>query len=324
MFNVKSFTHILVLILVIAKTSSLPKFYILHSLHMNIWNVCNICVHIIHMFIMKKGEDNMDKKPKLFAAVAVMGIIIGAGIATTQAAIPVIDSQNIAQQLKTYTETAKIVSQTAEQITLQAKELASLPTSVLRQYTNGINNSIRSINNTLNSTIVFAENSTENTIRQYWENKFPVLNNSDDWVISERNHLAIITNLQEEQSEDNRQSLVAYQELMRELDDNQAMLDDLLEVNQNIEGNKQGQQISNQIAGVTANIKRIELALRALDHKQKIEADQAELTVRKNDMILAQQRADAEAAAIDELDTTTKTASMDDPWSRYGATSINW
>ena len=41
-------------------------------------------------------------------------------------------------------------------------------------------------------------------------------------------------------------------------------------------------------------------------------------------MILAQQRADAEAAAIDELDTTTKTASMDDPWSRYGATSINW
>ena len=117
-------------------------------------------------------------------------------------------------------------------------------------------------------------------------------------MISERNHLAIITNLQEEQSEDNKQSLVAYQELMRELDDNQEMLDDLLEQNQNIEGNKQGQQISNQIAGVTANIKRIELALRALDAKQKIEADQAEITVRKNDRILAQQRADAEAAAI--------------------------
>ena len=111
---------------------------------------------------------------------------------------------------------------------------------------------------------------------------------------------------------------------MRELDDNQAMLDDLLEQNENIEGNKQGQQLSNQIAGVTANIKRIELALRALDAKQKIEADQAEITVRKNDMILAQQRADAEAAAIDELDTTTKTAAMDDPWSRYGATSVNW
>ena len=266
----------------------------------------------------------MDKKPKILAAAAVVGIILGAGFATSQAAIPAVDTQNIAQQLKTYTETAKIVSQTAEQITLQAKELASLPTSVLRQYTNGINNSIRSINNTLNSTVVFSENATENTIRQYWENKFPELNNSDDWVISERNHLAIITNLQEEQSEDNKQSLVAYQQLMRELDDNQAMLDDLLEQNENIEGNKQGQQLSNQIAGVTANIKRIELALRALDAKQKIEADQAEITVRKNDMILAQQRADAEAAAIDELDTTTKTASIDDPWSRYGATSINW
>lgn len=266
----------------------------------------------------------MVKKPKILAAAAVVGVILGAGIATTQAAIPVVDTQNIAQQLKTYMETAKLVTQTAEQITLQAKELASLPTSVLQQYTNGINSSIRSINNTLNSTIVFAENSTENTIRQYWEDKFPVLNNSDDWVISERNHLAIITNLQEEQSEDNKQSLVAYQELMRELDDNQAMLADLLEANQNIEGNKQGQQISNQIAGVTANIKRIELALRALDAKQKIEADQAEITVRKNDRILAQQRADAEAAAIDALDTTTKTAAMDDPWSRYGATSINW
>ena len=261
---------------------------------------------------------------KFMVTAAVAGLVFGAGYVTTRAAIPVIDSQNIAQQLKTYTETAKLVSQTAEQITLQAKELASLPTSTLRQYTNSINNSIRSINNTLNSTIVFSENATENTIRQYWENKFPVLNNSDDWVISERNHLSIITNLQETQSEDNKQSLVAYQELMRELDDNQAILDDLLEQNQNIEGNKQGQQLSNQIAGVTANIKRIELALRALDHKQKIEADQAELTVRKNDLILAQQRADAEAAAIDALDTTTKTAAMDDPWSRYGATSINW
>ncbi|PWM76981.1 MAG: hypothetical protein DBY32_09115 [Phascolarctobacterium sp.] len=266
----------------------------------------------------------MNKTGKFLAAAAIMGTVIGAGIATTQAAIPVIDSQNIAQQLKTYTETAKLVSQTAEQITLQAKELASLPTSVLRQYTNGINNSIRSINNTLNSTIVFSENATENTIRQYWENKFPVLNNSDDWIISERNHLAIITNLQEEQSEDNKQSLVAYQKLMQELDDNQAMLDDLLEQNENIEGNKQGQQISNQIAGVTANIKRIELALRALDHKQKIEADQAAITVRQNDMILAQKRAEAEEAAISALDTTSKTAALDDPWSRYGASTVNW
>lgn len=266
----------------------------------------------------------MNKTGKYLAAAAIMGCVIGAGIATTKAAIPVIDSQNIAQQLKTYTETAKLVSQTAEQITLQAKELASLPTSVLRQYTNGINNSIRSINNTLNSTIVFSENATENTIRQYWENKFPVLNNSDDWIISERNHLAIITNLQEEQSEDNKQSLVAYQKLMQELDDNQAMLDDLLEQNENIEGNKQGQQISNQIAGVTANIKRIELALRALDHKQKIEADQAAITVRQNDMILAQKRAEAEEAAISALDTTSKTAALDDPWSRYGASTVNW
>lgn len=49
----------------------------------------------------------MDKKPRILAAAAVVGVILGAGFATSQAAIPVIDSQNIAQQLKTYTETAK-------------------------------------------------------------------------------------------------------------------------------------------------------------------------------------------------------------------------
>ena len=42
---------------------------------------------------------------------------------SAEAAIPVIDDQNIAQQLKTYTETLNVVKNTAQQISLQLKEL---------------------------------------------------------------------------------------------------------------------------------------------------------------------------------------------------------
>ena len=54
-----------------------------------------------------------------------IGIIAGSMCICTAAyaAIPVIDDQNILQQLKTYEETVKVVTNTKEQISLQLKEL---------------------------------------------------------------------------------------------------------------------------------------------------------------------------------------------------------
>lgn len=68
-----------------------------------------------------------------------------------EAAIPVIDDQNIAQQLKTYTETLNVVKNTAEQISLQLKELMAMPENILNEYKQAFNDSIAAVKNTLSN-----------------------------------------------------------------------------------------------------------------------------------------------------------------------------
>ena len=68
---------------------------------------------------------------KYWLMAAFVGSVIGFGFSQSQAAIAVIDMQNIAQQAKTYAESVKLVAQTAQQITLQAKELAAFPSNLI-------------------------------------------------------------------------------------------------------------------------------------------------------------------------------------------------
>ena len=155
---------------------------------------------------------------KYWVMAAFVGSVIGFGFSQSQAAIAVIDMQNIAQQAKTYAESVKLVAQTAQQITLQAKELAAFPSNLINSYNQGINNSLNNLKNTLTkATTTFATTATDAQIKSYWENKFPVLNASDDWVISEQNSMIIRRNMREQQSRDNRAMLIAYKEMMVEL-----------------------------------------------------------------------------------------------------------
>ena len=80
-------------------------------------------------------------------AVVVFGLsgILLAIPMTASAAIPVIDDQNIMQQLKTYMESIKIVTNTAQQIELQLKELESLPEKVLQSYKDAFQASIEKV-----------------------------------------------------------------------------------------------------------------------------------------------------------------------------------
>ena len=70
----------------------------------------------------------------LFLAIVCM--LSGAFFApmSATAAIPVIDTQNILQQLKTYQQEAMTVINTAKQIELQYKELLNLPNQILNSY----------------------------------------------------------------------------------------------------------------------------------------------------------------------------------------------
>lgn len=249
----------------------------------------------------------------------VIGSIIGFGFSQSQAAIAVIDTQNIAQQAKTFAESAKLVTQTAQQITLQAKELASFPANLINSYNQGIDTSLTNLQRTLTkATTTFATTATEAQIKSYWENKFPQLNASDNWAISEQNNVIIQRNMREQQSQDNQAMLIAYKEMMTELDANQKMLNDLLKKNAEIEGNKQGQQLANQIAGIKANIDRINLNMQALEGKHKVESAQAKITAEENQQIIAEAKARAEEAELQKAkDNQFKTGKIPRPFEKY-------
>ena len=249
----------------------------------------------------------------------VIGSIVGFGFSQSQAAIAVIDTQNIAQQAKTFAESAKLVTQTAQQITLQAKELASFPANLINSYNQGIDTSLTNLQRTLTkATTTFATTATEAQIKSYWENKFPQLNASDNWAISEQNNVIIQRNMREQQSQDNQAMLIAYKEMMTELDANQKMLNDLLKKNAEIEGNKQGQQLANQIAGIKANIDRINLNMQALEGKHKVESAQAKITAEENQQIIAEAKARAEEEELQKAkDNQFKTGKIPRPFEKY-------
>ena len=233
---------------------------------------------------------------KYWIMAAFVGSVIGFGFSQSHAAIAVIDMQNIAQQAKTYAESVKLVTQTAQQITLQAKELAAFPSNLINSYNQGINNSLNNLKNTLTkATTTFATTATEAQIKSYWENKFTQINADDNWAISEQN-----------------------KEMMAELDANQKMLNELLRKNADIEGNKQGQQLANQIAGIKANIDRINLNMQALEGKHKVESAQAKITSDENQQIIAEAKARAEEAELQKArDNQFTAAKTPRPFEKY-------
>lgn len=75
----------------------------------------------------------MQKKALIVLCVLVL-TSSGYAAPPAHAAIPVIDVDNITQQLKTYQETVKVVTNTKEQVELQWKELKKLPSQILNGY----------------------------------------------------------------------------------------------------------------------------------------------------------------------------------------------
>lgn len=96
------------------------------------------------------------------------------------------------------------------------------------------------------------------------------------------------------------------------------MLNELLRKNADIEGNKQGQQLANQIAGIKANIDRINLNMQALEGKHKVESAQAKITAEENQQIIVEAKARAEATELQKArDNQFTTAKTTRPFEKY-------
>ncbi len=257
------------------------------------------------------------KKLKQISLATILSLSISA---SAQAAIPVIDDQNIAQQLKTYTETLNVVKNTAEQISLQLKELMAMPENLLNEYKNAFDESLAAVTDTLKNSDLLVD---KDEWDEYWENLYPRINGGDykQTVWSER---SINDTIQEIMSMRNEEDVNSYHELMAELEKSKVRLQDLLEQNKTVEGNKQAQQIANEIATEKANIESINTAIQAITNKNQVMQQQAQVLKAQNRQAVMEAGAQAEKEFVDRMDSnvTKKTIIVDSPFEKYG--NLSW
>lgn len=257
------------------------------------------------------------KKLKKKGVVVLLGLTLCTNSAS--AAIPVIDDQNIMQQLKTYTETLNVVRNTAEQITLQMKELAALPQNILDSYKQAFDESVGNIKEVLASADFFSDPAEWD---EYWRETYPRISGGtyEETVWSER---SINDTLREIMSMRNQEDVKNYHDLMLELQLSKERLQELLEQNKSAVGNKQVTQIANQIAAEKANIESISTAIQAITDKNKVMQQQTEVLKQQNRQTVIEAAKQAEDEALSHMeDNVIETVPIiDNPWKRYGGAS---
>ena len=269
--------------------------------------------------LRRRGEIQMVDVRKSFT-MGLVGTFLLALPMTAQASIPVIDTENILQQIKTYTETLQVVTNTAQQITLQLKELEALPETVLDSYKDALNSSVASVNTAMKKSGFFTETAAWN---QYWKNTFPKIA-VDAYAQTSLAEQNVKTTLQEVLSMRNRDDVTAYHQLMTELDVSKKRLSDLLEQNKAPTGSKQVQQLANEIAAEKAHIDSIYTTLQALTAQNQVMKSQAEVLEKQNHQAVVNAAIQAEDAALTKMkqEVTKTVPALDDPWQTYG--NVRW
>ena len=257
---------------------------------------------------------------KKIVAASLLGTFLLTQSSPAQASIPVIDSENIMQQIKTYTETLNVVSNTAQQIELQIKELTGLSDDTLNKYKTAVQSSIASVTSSLKKSNFFTESSDWDN---YWRSTFPRISGGtySQTILSEQDAR---TTMQEMLSLKNQRDVSSYHDLVTELDASKSRLQDLLELNQSPEGSKQAAQIANEIAVEKAHIESINAALQAITSQNQAMKNQADVLEKQNHQAVIDASIQAENEAISTMDkeVTKTTPVLDDPWSTYG--KVRW
>ena len=230
---------------------------------------------------------------------------------------PVIDAENIAQQLKTYLESVKLVTNTAEQIRLQLQELTSLPTKLLEKYKNEVMASIEKVKDHAKPTGILSE---EGMWQKVWNERFPVIAVGDlsQTAMSERN---VEITMQALQSLQNQKDITAYHNLMKELQESQKRLQELLDLNKSPEGAKQAAQIANEIAVEKAHIDTIKTSIQAISVQNEVMESQRQIVKEQNEHAVAQAMANATEATIKQMHKEAAAIQgmpigQDNPWAK--------
>lgn len=263
----------------------------------------------------------MKTQLKKVAVVALFGTIFIGQSVPAYAAIPVIDGQNIAQQIKTYTETLNVVTNTAKQIELQLKELLGLPDDLLDKYETALKTSIDSVTGSLKKSKFFQETADWDN---YWRSTYPKISSGNyaSTILSEHD---VKTSIHEMLSMKNQQDVTSYHELMDSLAKSTERLQDLLEQSKNPEGSKQALQLANEIAVEKAHIESINVAIQAISSQNKAMKNQADVLEKQNHQAVVDASVQAESTALSSMHSDAKPnyygSAVDNPWVTYGKAS---
>lgn len=256
----------------------------------------------------------MQKKALIILCVLVL-TSSGYAAPPAHAAIPVIDVDNITQQLKTYQETVKVVTNTKEQVELQWRELKKLPSQILNGYKTSLINGWNKIQDILtkNGTVIYGTTGTISDkgvpdlatahtiyINDYFNKNIPAIigNDLSETLGSARTaRLITLATLMR----NNADTLAAIQKLMGELDGINEEIQQAEEDSANAEGAMQAQQAANHIAALQLRAQNIKIIIQGLQGQQQALKSQAEAQQKKNELDMQEAQGKAEVAAIEEM-----------------------
>lgn len=256
----------------------------------------------------------MQKKALIILCVLVL-TSSGYAAPPAHAAIPVIDVDNITQQLKTYQETVKVVTNTKEQVELQWRELKKLPSQILNGYKTSLINGWNKIQDILtkNGTVIYGTTGTISDkgvpdlatahtiyINDYFNKNIPAIIGNDlpETLGSARTaRLITLATLMK----NNADTLAAIQKLMGELDGINEEIQQAEEDSANAEGAMQAQQAANHIAALQLRAQNIKIIIQGLQGQQQALKSQAEAQQKKNELDMQEAQGKAEVAAIEEM-----------------------
>lgn len=283
----------------------------------------------------------MDAMRKVSKVLCVLGTTSFLMMPASFAAIPVIDTDNILQQAKTYGETIKVVTNTAKTLELVILDHMGMSKEDKEAFQKKFDNGINKVTAILNGDTKSIFNQERypwdekdgqisiEEIQKMYKEQFPSVWDESEggcfgqgktdtlqatiaiWQAARQQSLGSLMM-------NNKSTLKQYAELMGQLNEAMKDLQDLQEASSNAQGIMQAQQIANDIQTTNARIDNIRTAILAIKGQNDVMQHQAENQSKQNDIQLQTATAQANSNYIKGLNVSPSVDHMlYNPWADF-------
>lgn len=254
---------------------------------------------------------------------------------STHAAIPVIDDSNIMQQAKTLAETIKVVTNTAQQITLQLQELQAWPKEQLDRLQGMMDDGLKrleTIANQGNTGIIKytpvgingqkVEDASvtvgDGKVKKFLDTLFPILGGEINPITTSNALQAARDAGWIKLSQSNVESITKIQGLLGEAAKVANDISELNKLSEKAVGAKQSAQIANHIAAAKGRLESINTIFEAVKGQHQILKDQQELQDKINQQKVVQSQIAADEEATQRIIKESEAVTWgEDPWKEF-------